>query len=138
LKLKNNNHNIPTFPTGPSPEVLEAMRVFEITCRPLVDQYGRFKVPDAITAKQGEELKTQILKLITSPTDRYDSYFPEVIVSYATGRRSNDAEGTGPGLFYAYYLIMQLLFRGVPCFSDLHIPKNKSPATFMQRFEVYS
>jgi len=79
-------------------------------------------------------VRAQAIALI--PNNDYDSYYPEVVVSYATGRRSNDAEGTGPGMYYANQLMMFLYGFGIQCFSGLHVPSSKDWKTFMKRLEV--
>jgi hypothetical protein len=91
-------------------------------------------IPAAITTMDGNLVRAQAIALI--PNNDYDSYYPEVVVSYATGRRSNDAEGTGPGMYYANQLMMFLYGFGIQCFSGLHVPSSKDWKTFMKRLEV--
>ena len=48
------------------------------------------------------------------------NFYPKVLVTYATGRRPDmDAEGTGPGMFYAWWIAQRLQDYGVDCLSGL-------------------
>ena len=62
-----------------------------------------------------------------------DKFFPEIVVSYATGRRDGDAPGTGPGMYYTAALIHCLFGAGFPCFSGLQIPSGENWRIFMLR-----
>ncbi len=62
-----------------------------------------------------------------------DDFYPEVVLSYASGRRPGDAEGTGPGLVHAYQVITLLEEHGIECFSGLHIPVGENWETFYLR-----
>ena len=51
-----------------------------------------------------------------------DGFFPDALVTYATGRRPGlDAEGTGPGMYYAWWIAQRLRERGVDCLSGLSV-----------------
>jgi hypothetical protein len=49
-----------------------------------------------------------------------NEFYPEVVVSYASGKRPDDAKGTGPGFVQAYQFIKQLKQNDILCFSGLH------------------
>jgi len=58
-----------------------------------------------------------------------DEYWPEVIISYATGTRMTwsgyssdlDGEGCGPGMMYGHLIIRYLTRAGIPCFTGLYV-----------------
>ena len=58
-----------------------------------------------------------------------DEYWPEVIISYATGTRMTwsghshdlDGEGCGPGMMYCHLIVRYLSRAGIPCFTGLHV-----------------
>lgn len=57
-------------------------------------------VPPSITVKMTQEVKSFVRSLIPEGT-AFDKYYPEVVISYATGRREQDCAGAGPGMYYA-------------------------------------
>jgi len=61
------------------------------------------------------------------------NFYPAVVVSYASGRRSNDAEGTGPGFVHGFQFIKQLKQNGISCFSGLHVPAGEEWRIFLLR-----
>eukprot|EP00937_MAST-01D_sp_MAST-1D-sp2_P004761 g4761.t1 len=74
-------------------------------------------VPVAITLEQGEDVRREMRQLVCGAPG---AFFPPVLVTHATGRRLNkDADGTGPGMFYARWIARLLRARGVECFSSL-------------------
>jgi serine/threonine protein kinase len=65
-----------------------------------------FTIPITIGVTESSAVQQQIQNLV--PTD-FDGFYPEVIISYATGRRpANDVEGSGPGLYIAAEVIKKL------------------------------
>eukprot|EP00621_Florenciella_sp_RCC1693_P013335 CAMPEP_0182553060 /NCGR_PEP_ID=MMETSP1323-20130603/49293_1 /TAXON_ID=236787 /ORGANISM="Florenciella parvula, Strain RCC1693" /LENGTH=767 /DNA_ID=CAMNT_0024764773 /DNA_START=15 /DNA_END=2318 /DNA_ORIENTATION=- len=49
-------------------------------------------------------------------------HLPEVIISYATGTRDDlDGEGCGPGMMYCHLVVRHLTRAGIPCFTGLHV-----------------
>jgi hypothetical protein len=62
-----------------------------------------------------------------------EDFYPEVVLSYASGRRPGNAEGTGPGFVQAFQVISMLEEHGIECFSGLHIPAGGNWKTFYLR-----
>jgi hypothetical protein len=60
-------------------------------------------------------------------------FYPEVVLSYASGRRLGDAEGTGPGFVHAFQVITLLEEHGIECFSGLHVPAGGDWKSFYLR-----
>ena len=50
-----------------------------------------------------------------------NSFYPEVLISYATGQRDSDAKGCGPGMYYAKAVADKLADQHVRTFSGLHV-----------------
>ena len=70
-----------------------------------------FTIPSRIGASESNALQQQIQNLV--PTV-FNEFYPEVIISYATGRRpgpTGDVEGAGPGLYKAADVIKALFNR---------------------------
>ena len=66
-----------------------------------------FTIPIAIGVSEANAVQQQIQNL--APTD-FDGFYPEVIISYATGWRPTiDMEGSGPGMLIAAEVIKALL-----------------------------
>jgi len=69
-----------------------------------------------VTFEQGEAIKRKLQKQgLSCP-------WPPVVLSYATQRRPEDAEGCGPGMLYAEFVSDLLMDEGINCFSGLHVP----------------
>jgi hypothetical protein len=77
-------------------------------------------------------LKEEVRKLVKCDFKRF---YPEVVVSYASGRRPGDADGTGPGFVQAYQFIKLLQQHGYECFSGLHIPAGVNWENFYLRLK---
>jgi hypothetical protein len=98
----------------------------------------RFVVPRAITIEQLEGCKRQARMQLPKGV-QYKDYFPSIVLSYASGRRTNrkdaadDCEGSGPGVIYAKGLMEFLHERGLQCFSGLQVPPGVDWETFMLR-----
>ena len=74
-------------------------------------------VPDRITLEDGERVRKAMRGMVQGDIDEY---YPEDLVTYATGHRKGvDAQGTGPGMYYALWLALLLQARGLGCFSGL-------------------
>ena len=81
---------------------------------------GFHYIPTRIGASESNDVQHQIQQLV--PTD-FDGFNPEVIISYATGRRpASDVEGAGPGMLAAAEVIKALFKSEIPCFSGLMTP----------------
>ena len=62
-----------------------------------------------------EAIKDEMVRLVEGS---FDDYYPEVALSFATGRRADrDAEGNGPGMVS---LAVSAAWTGVRCFSGAH------------------
>ena len=65
-----------------------------------------------------------------------DKYYPEDIITYATGHRKDvDAEGTGPGMFYALWLALLLQVRRLECFSGLCVGGGINWKIFLEKID---
>ena len=93
---------------------------------------GRFVVPDVITLEQLEDCKRKVCTRLPRGT-KYEDYYPPFVVTYASGRRPGDCEGSGPGVVYAKGMIDFLHERGLQCFSGLQVPPGVDWETFMLR-----
>ena len=87
-------------------------------------------VPNAISAAFAQELKETVRAMVKG---EFDNFYPEVVLSYASGARRGDAEGTGPGFIQAYQFIQLLKQNGILCFSGLHVPTGVNWRTFILR-----
>ena len=83
-----------------------------------------------VTGEQSEKIKSDVRNMVTC---EFTKYYPEVIISYATGTRDNDEKGTGPGLVQAANFIRALHAEGIDTFSGLHVPAATDWKTFMLR-----
>ena len=94
----------------------------------------RFSVPHEITEQMTNHVK--IIMRSRLPTGvPFEDVYPKVVISYASGRRPQDCEGAGPGMFYAADFLEFLHERRVPAFSGLHVPAGKDWRCFMLRLE---
>eukprot|EP00900_Chrysochromulina_parva_P004800 jgi/Chrpa1/14320/Chrysochromulina_OHIO_Genome00005617-RA len=93
---------------------------------------NRFAVPSAITIKMLVEYKRRVKNLVPKGI-KYEDYFPPIVLSYASGRRPDDCEGSGPGVVYAMGLMEFFHERGLQCFSGLQVPPGVDWETFMLR-----
>ena len=84
-----------------------------------------------VTGEESEKLKSEVRNMVKV---KFSSYYPEVIISYATGeRKRTDGKGAGPGLVCAAEFIRALRAEGIDSFSGLHIPPGEDWETFMLR-----
>jgi len=91
---------------------------------------GRFVVPAAITLEELEEYK----RGVQLPSGaKYEDFYPALVLSYASGRRPGDCEGSGPGVVYAKGMMEFFHERGLKCFSGLQVPPGVDWETFMLR-----
>ena len=93
-----------------------------------------FMVPLTITEELTQEVKSYVRSLIPEST-AFDEYYPEVVLSYATGRREQDCPGAGPGMYYAAGIVRILHECGLQCFSGLHVPVGRDWKVFMLRIK---
>jgi hypothetical protein len=93
-----------------------------------------FMVPPSITEEMAQKRKSYVRSLLPRGT-AFDRYYPEVVISYATGRREQDCQGAGPGMYYAVGFISFLDQCGVQCFSGLHVPPGTDWKVFMLRLK---
>jgi hypothetical protein len=69
------------------------------------------------------------------PAGDVRDYCPELVLSYATGRRDGDAEGAGPGLVVAAKLIKRFQDAGMPSFSGLHVPDGHDWKMYFEKLD---
>ena len=93
-----------------------------------------FEVPGTITEQMTQGVKDQVLSQLPEGVP-FDDFYPEAVISYASGKRPQDCAGAGPGMYYAADLVKILNGRGVQCFSGLHVPPGKDWKTFMLRLK---
>jgi hypothetical protein len=91
-------------------------------------------VPGTITEQMTQGVKDQVLSQLPEGVP-FDDFYPEAVISYASGKRPQDCAGAGPGMYYAADLVKLLNGRGVQCFSGLHVPPGKDWKTFMLRLK---
>ena len=92
------------------------------------------RVPPSISLEAGGIVKHYMQDLVKG---NLAAYFPPVVLSYATGQRHGvDADGTGPGIFYARALAKRLDEAGVDTFSGLHVPPGTDWEVFFQKLKV--
>jgi hypothetical protein len=92
-----------------------------------------FAVPDVISEQMTQVVKSRVLALLPKGV-QFQDFYPEVVISYASGRRSGrDCDGAGPGMYYAAGILKILHERGVRCFSGLHVPPGTDWEVFMLR-----
>jgi len=93
----------------------------------------RFAVPYVISEQMTQVVKSRVLALLPKGV-LFNDFYPEVVISYASGRRSGqDCDGAGPGMYYAAGILKILHERGVRCFSGLHVPPGTDWEVFMLR-----
>lgn len=66
-----------------------------------------------------EQIKNPVGNLV--PRGDLRAYNPKIFISYATGKRSDDSEGCGPGMIYAKALVDQFRYGGFDTLSGLHM-----------------
>ena len=93
-----------------------------------------FMVPPTITVEMTQEVKSSVRSLIPEDT-MFEEYYPEVVLSYATGRREQDCPGAGPGMYHAAGLVKVLHACGLQSFSGLHVPAGVDWKVFMLRLK---
>ena len=93
-----------------------------------------FEVPGTITEQMTQGVKDQVLSQLPEGVP-FENFYPEAVISYASGKRPQDCAGAGPGMYYAADLVKLLNGRGVQCFSGLHVPPGKDWKTFMLRLK---
>jgi hypothetical protein len=91
-------------------------------------------VPHAITEQTTNYVKGIVRSRLPTGVP-FEDVYPKVVISYASGRRPQDCEGAGPGMFYAADFLEFLHERRVPAFSGLHVPPGKDWKVFMLRLE---
>ena len=79
-----------------------------------------------------EECKREVCTHLPRGT-KYEDFYPSLVLSYASGRRPRDCEGSGPGVVYAKGMSDFLHERGLQCFSGLQVPPGVDWETFMLR-----
>ena len=77
-----------------------------------------YALPDAIDKDMGEAIREHMQYFVKGDVD---DYYPETLVSYATGHRDADAPGCGPGMYYAKATVDALQGAGIDTFSGLHV-----------------
>lgn len=73
--------------------------------------------PEVITKKQGDEVRQLSQAML-----RHEPHDAPVFVTYALGKRSEDADGCGPGMYFAASVLKMLFDSDVKCICDLMLP----------------
>jgi hypothetical protein len=77
--------------------------------------------PDPISFEDADVVKHALKKLSEAIGDPRN-FFPEVFIICHLGKRGDDCERAGPGLFYAAALLKLCFGHGVPCFTTFLVP----------------
>jgi hypothetical protein len=95
-----------------------------------------FLPPQQITITMSNQTQSIVQALI--PRGGVDAFWPTVVLSYATSCRGPgiDAEGAGPGMYFAAAMVVALAAAGFPCFSGLCIPGGVDWKTFLPRLQL--
>jgi hypothetical protein len=89
-------------------------------------------VPKPITEDYAIKLKMDVRKKVKC---NIEQFYPEVVLSYASGKRSGDCEGTGPGFVQAYQVVTLLEANGIECYSGLHHVPGMNWESFFLRID---
>jgi len=68
------------------------------------EELACFAVPAAITEQMTQEVKSKARSQLPEGV-AFEDHYPELVLSYASGRRAEDCEGAGPGMIYAAGLL---------------------------------
>eukprot|EP00618_Florenciella_parvula_P018932 CAMPEP_0119475376 /NCGR_PEP_ID=MMETSP1344-20130328/6287_1 /TAXON_ID=236787 /ORGANISM="Florenciella parvula, Strain CCMP2471" /LENGTH=223 /DNA_ID=CAMNT_0007508883 /DNA_START=196 /DNA_END=863 /DNA_ORIENTATION=+ len=82
----------------------------------------------ALTLEDGEVARAAMQALVKG---ELNAYYPEVLISYATGRREGDAPGCGPGMLYCKKICELLEAKNIDTFSGLHVPAGTDWKVFL-------
>ena len=93
-------------------------------------------VPAAITKTVANSVQAVVQDLV--PAGGIANFWTTTVLSYATGWRPGDADGAGPGMFYATAMIQELARAGYPCFSGLAIPGGVDCKTHIGNVDSFS
>ena len=97
------------------------------------DDLWRF--PGRVTTVMSNQVQSVVQSLI--PAGGIEAFWPMVVLSYATGSRHEvDAQGAGPGMYFAAATIVALARAGFPCFSGLCIPGGVDWKVFLPRLQL--
>jgi hypothetical protein len=121
-------------PTTAPPGDWKTRKLFEVPGKYQESTRKLFEVPGTITEQMTQGVKDQVLSQLPEGVP-FENFYPEAVISYASGKRPQDCAGAGPGMYYAADLVKLLNGRGVQCFSGLHVPPGKDWKTFMLRLE---
>eukprot|EP00964_Phaeocystis_antarctica_P154794 scaffold123675_cov72-Phaeocystis_antarctica.AAC.1 len=83
-----------------------------------------------ITTEQSNDVQRVIQSLMDRP---WADWFPKVCISYATGRRDEDARGAGPGMLQAAAITHALYNAGIACASGLCVPAGNDWKDFLPK-----
>ena len=96
------------------------------------EEYVPPVVPNCISAAYAQELKDEVRAMVPGSMKEF---YPEVVLSYASGKRPGDADGTGPGFVQAFQFIQLLKQNDIICFSGLHVPAGGNWETYFLRLK---
>lgn len=98
---------------------------------------GMGPVPDLTNPPPIEQNMSNVIQdeLNKRLDQKWDTFYPEVAISYATAMRSEDAKGAGPGMAMAAAVLHALADEGIPCSSGLHVPPSSNWKTFLQKID---
>ena len=83
-----------------------------------------------ITTEQSNDAQRVIQSLMDRP---WADWFPKVCISYATGKRDEDAQGAGPGMLQAVAITHALYNAGIACASGLCVPVGNNWKDFLPK-----
>ena len=91
-----------------------------------------FEVPQSFDLTLVQKIKNEVLAL---HTDNIDDFYPQVILSYASGTRPGDVKGSGPGMMYVTGLLKMLNKEGIDAYCGLHAEVGENWKKFMLRIK---
>lgn len=90
--------------------------------------YDFLEVPQAISKQKGQEV-VDIARCLLECEAKSDpiakNFWPRVYICCPLGQRRHDAEGCGPGMYYALAVSILLFQSGIKCFCSLMVPGKK-------------
>lgn len=94
-----------------------------------------FAVPALISQQAGNEIQMEVRRrALAHCNGDLDEYYPDVVLSYATGSRSGlDGAGAGPGMVHVSALMHALFDKGIQSYSSLTLTSGRHWLAFKMR-----
>lgn len=107
-------------------------------CHKLLSQAGLLnqvqrQIHSGVSVEEGADTRNFCQSLVQGRTK---SYWPRVMISYATGSRDKiDGEGCGLGMQYCHLIARHLDRGGISCFSGLHVSGGQDWKVYFEKLE---